>query len=101
MSLNRVTSIAFATLIATVSAAEIPKSQANRSYGNLPLILEKNQGQTDGRVDFLARGGGYTLFLTPGEAVLRLGGSEPSVIRMKVVGARPDASREGGGELPG
>src|SRR3990172_4903987 len=39
-------------------------------YGALPLSFELNQGQTDGAVDFLARAGGYLLFLTPTEAVM-------------------------------
>jgi hypothetical protein len=42
------------------------------SYGQLPMQFEKNQGQTDSRVQFLARGGGYTLFLSPEEAVFSL-----------------------------
>jgi hypothetical protein len=41
-------------------------------YGRVPLSFEANQGQTDPEVRFLSRGGGYTLFLTPGEAVLAL-----------------------------
>ena len=40
------------------------------NYGKLPLSFEANQGQTDARVRFLARGGGYTVFLTDDEAVL-------------------------------
>jgi hypothetical protein len=40
-------------------------------YGKLPLSFEANQGQTDARVRFLARGG-YTIFLTDNEAVLTL-----------------------------
>jgi uncharacterized repeat protein (TIGR01451 family) len=42
------------------------------SYGKLPLSFERNQGQTDGRVKFLSRGSGYTLYLTAKEAVLAL-----------------------------
>src|SRR5439155_15844210 len=34
------------------------------TYTTLPLIFEANQGQTDSQVKFLARGSGYTLFLT-------------------------------------
>ncbi len=34
------------------------------AYGNLPMSFEKNEGQTDARVKFLARGRGYRLFLT-------------------------------------
>jgi Beta-propeller repeat len=42
------------------------------SYGKLPLSFEANHGQADGRVKFLSRTGGYTLFLTGDEAVLAL-----------------------------
>ncbi len=49
-----------------------PSSQPRISFVNLPLSFEPNQGQTAGEVDFLARGRGYTLFLTPTEAVLSL-----------------------------
>src|SRR5690348_4966086 len=38
----------------------------------LPLRFEANQGQSDGRVRFLAHGPGYTLFLTGDAAVLAL-----------------------------
>lgn len=40
------------------------------AYGNLPMSFEVNQGQTDERVNFLSRGGGYKLFLTATEAAL-------------------------------
>ncbi len=55
-------------------SAPRPQAQARllRSYGNLPLSFERNDGQTDARVKFLSRGPGYTLFLTPDEAVLGL-----------------------------
>ena len=48
------------------------KARVSSSYGKLPISFELNQGQADGTVQFLARGMGYTLFLTPGEAVLSL-----------------------------
>jgi len=42
-------------------------------YGRLALSFEANRGQTDPQVKFVARGSGYTLFLTRrGEAVLAL-----------------------------
>ncbi len=41
-------------------------------YGNLPLQFERNEEQTDSRVHYLARGSGYTLFLTAAEALLTL-----------------------------
>jgi beta-propeller repeat-containing protein len=46
--------------------------QIQASYGKLPLAFEANRGQTSAKVDFLARGEGYTIFLTRREAVLRL-----------------------------
>ena len=45
-------------------------------YGELPLSFEPNLGQTDAPVKFLSRGSGYTLFLTPSEAVLALRGGQ-------------------------
>jgi uncharacterized repeat protein (TIGR01451 family) len=84
------------------------------SYGRLPLTFEKNVGQTGEEVEFLARGRGYTLFLTPQETVLSLRRGEKhdklrdsrevmrqrdraekagpivrDVIRMSLVGANP------------
>ncbi len=47
-----------------------PKLSA--SYGKLPLSFEPNLGQTDEQVKFISRGAGYTLFLTPTEAVFSL-----------------------------
>ena len=49
-------------------------AQVNRANGQLPLYFEANQGQTDPEVRFLARGVGYTLFLTPTEAVMAFHG---------------------------
>jgi Beta-propeller repeat len=43
-----------------------------KGFGRLPLSFEVNEGQTDAEVKFLSRGKGYTLFLTPNEAVLSL-----------------------------
>jgi hypothetical protein len=63
------------------------------AYGKLPLSFEANQGQTDPRVNFLARGAGYTAFLTPTSAVLSLKqGDGGNVVAMNLVGASP-ASR--------
>jgi len=51
-------------------------------YGQLPLSFERNQGQTDRRVRFLARGSDSTLYLTPTEAVFTLG-DRPQTVRTK------------------
>jgi len=71
-----------------------PEPTAARAY-QLPLTFEVNQGQTDDRVDFLARGPGYNVFLTATEAVIALpkasakSGQRP-VMRMQLVGSAAD-----------
>ena len=95
-----------------------------KAYGKLPLSFEANQGQTDGQVNFLSRGNGYTLFLTPTTAVLSL--KKPvevenleeamtsqtnvlseetkpavhAVLRMQLLGANPASQSAGLDELP-
>lgn len=64
-------------------------------YGRLRLAFDKNLGQTDSRVRFLARGQGYEMFLTPAEAVLALH-SAPSASP-----ARRSADRKGAVVAPG
>lgn len=63
-------------------------------YLALPLAFEANQGQirhpsqTAPTIDFVARGSGYTLFLTQGQAVLQLSASKPEqVLRLHFIGA--------------
>jgi hypothetical protein len=82
-------------------------------YARLPLSFERNLGQTDRRVKFLARGPHYTLFLTSDEAVLALqqnGARQgkpgapsvpPAVVRVRLVGANDGAQVSGLDELPG
>lgn len=53
-------------------APEATELNLQAAYGRLRLHFEVNQGQTDAQVKFLARGPGYTLFLTSTEAVLVL-----------------------------
>ena len=50
--------------------------RVDASYGRRQLSFEPNRGQADARVNFLARGGGYSLFLQPTQAMFALG--EPS-----------------------
>lgn len=42
------------------------------SYGKLPMSFEANEGQANSPVKFLSRGDGYSLFLSPTEALLSL-----------------------------
>ena len=60
-----------------------------QTYGQLPLTFEANQGQSDSQVKFLSRGSGYTLFLTPTEAVLALRNSPPPETKPGTIGALP------------
>lgn len=80
-------------------------------YSKLPLRFERNDGQVNSQVDFLARGQGYTLFLTSNEAVLKLKKPDvatahapkgrEAVLRMKLAGANPRPQISGLEELPG
>ena len=74
----------------------------SEDYGNLPLRFEQNSGQTDARVKFLARGKGYTLFLTAREAVLKLQKpGQSAVLRMELAGANRSPQIVGQNELAG
>src|SRR5688572_3861552 len=53
-----------------LNAAE--RSQITEAFHQQPLRFEANLGQTDAEVKFLARGLGYSLFLTANEAVFSL-----------------------------
>jgi hypothetical protein len=91
------------------AAGTVSPAHASAQYARLPLSFEKNQGQTDPRVKFLARGQGYTLFLATDEAVLALqqnltssaGARKSTVIRFELKGAEPDARIAGLEQLPG
>jgi Beta-propeller repeat/Abnormal spindle-like microcephaly-assoc'd, ASPM-SPD-2-Hydin/HYDIN/CFA65/VesB-like, Ig-like domain len=76
------------------------------SYARLQLRFEANVGQTDSRVKYLARGAGYTLFLTSEEAVLALrrqpaSEAREAVVRFRLEGANSGAHAEGLDRLPG
>lgn len=66
------------TLPATTGTTSSKASQIASAVGKLPLRFEANMGQTDPRVAFLARGSGYTVFLTADEAVMELNPASPS-----------------------
>jgi len=50
----------------------VPDARIQQVYGRLPMHFEPNLGQAAGEVRYLARGAGYSLFLTDTEAVLVL-----------------------------
>lgn len=70
----------------TATAAPAARSRIQANYAALPLAFEPNHGQTDASVKYLARGNGYTLFLTGSDAVFALHSSqaEPSGTQIKV-----------------
>jgi hypothetical protein len=88
-------------LIGAAQAAS-PSREATTNYGKLPLSFEANQGQTDAKVKYLARGAGYSIFLSPGSATFSLERPDQSaVVRMDLVGANQAAGIEPQGKLPG
>ena len=104
-------------LTVAFSLAGLPVSHARaqtiETFRGLPLSFEANHGQTDRQVDFIARGSGYTVFLTPRESVLMLRGSDTSMdghgqvqssavsLRVRLVGANPQPHAAGLEKLPG
>ena len=65
-------------------------------HRSLPVSFEANQGIADPEVRFFARGGGYTLFLTPAAAVFQLADRSPAAtLRMRLSGANPAPRLEG------
>src|SRR5467141_1874615 len=62
-------------------AAAAAEARVSDAYGRLPLHFEANRGQTHEDVRFLARGPGYSLYLTAGEAVLVLARPNPDAKR--------------------
>ena len=103
--------------------APVTKAHIAEAYGKLPLIFQPNAGQTDEQVKFMARGPGYSLFLTSTESVFVMSRreneskksrwkesdseeaskatrpAEQAVLRMKLVGANPEAAVTGVDEM--
>lgn len=115
----------FAILLGVGPNAAPAQAGGQNPLMKLPLQFEVNQGQVNPQVKFLARGPGYSLFLTSTEAVLtlrsdaagksagergdlnssfpaqRLWSGRHAVLRMKLVGGDQDAEVIGLQELAG
>jgi hypothetical protein len=124
------------TAVSASSSASRPKtatpaarSRIQASYAALPLAFERNEGQTDAQVEYMARGNGYTLFLTANDAVFSLHSHSASsetpaarrgvtlraknqaqpkahrdlaaVVRMQLVGGNSSAKVSASNRLPG
>lgn len=78
------------------------RERIRAAYGALPLAFEANQGQSDPRVKYIARGNGYTTFLTANQAVFAVSSAAQSArIGMQLLGANSDAEIAARNELPG
>jgi uncharacterized repeat protein (TIGR01451 family) len=106
--------------IAPPASAQYDDGGAVQSNDIRRLRFEENAGQTDPQVRFMARGRGYTLFLTGTDAVFAMrepgagASAKPTdgidrqtepidgrVIRMRMLGAHPEPELVPGAELPG
>jgi Beta-propeller repeat len=81
-------------------------AQLQASLARLPMSFEPNQGQTDRRVKFLARGNGYGMYLMPSEAVLTLpqgsqAGLKQTAVEMQLAGANQQSEVVGTERLAG
>jgi Beta-propeller repeat len=103
------------------------RGRVRASLGTLPLAFEANQGQTDPQVKYMARGNGYTIFLTANDTVFALSSStqagtrvagkhglggdktapnaaakdQTAAIHMHLVGGNAQAQIAAGSQLPG
>ena len=108
------------TPAATTLDEKVGDVNVRAAYGKIPLSFEANHGQAAESINFLARGPGYMLALSPGEAVFELArqpqktsefsrataGSKPAesastLLRMTLRGANPAAAAAGEAELEG
>src|ERR1039458_8213301 len=89
-------------LTGVAASAQAPSPQVVANYGKLPLGFEPNRGQTDTRVQFVSRGAGYTIFLSPTSVTFALQRTaESAVIRMDLLGANSQLAIEAQDKLPG
>lgn len=86
--------------------SKVDAASVRELYGKLPMAFEKNQGQAGEGIDFIARGAGYRVRLKSTEVIVDLmphsgQPAVPGAIRMRFVGARPDAIVSSISPLPG
>ena len=92
---------------APINSIEHEQQATRPDFGKLALSFEANQGQADEQVKFMSRGNGYTLFLTPTEAVMTLkkersdAAQENAVLRIGLDNANAAPEITAQNELPG
>jgi hypothetical protein len=96
----------------TAAAASSAQAQLDENYGKVPLSFEPNQGQSASGAQFLARGSGYTLLLSPERVTLELklrqqpaspspNPTQSDTVNMQLLGSTGAASGAGLEPLPG
>ncbi|MEN6605243.1 MAG: SBBP repeat-containing protein [Bryobacteraceae bacterium] len=75
------------------------RASAAAFYQELPLAFEPNMGQAGPGVQFLARGPGYAIFLSPGEVAIQR--RDGPYMRLRFGGANGSAKPAGRNPLPG
>lgn len=87
----------------SVAESTAQPARVRSSAPRVPLNFEPNVGQTNRAVDYVARGSGYTVFLTRREAVvaLRRTTAKRGVVRIRLRGARPGVRPRPLDRLPG
>jgi hypothetical protein len=84
-----------------VAAPDVAKAASTRAFGQLPLIFERNQGQSDSPVRYLARGHQYIVGLVDDGVELRLKGAPDSVVHLQLSGESQDSRFDATEKLPG
>jgi Beta-propeller repeat len=90
---------ALVLMLSAVPAHDTPG--VDRMLAKADLAFERNEGQFDSKIKFLARGQGYGLFLTRDEAILRFTGPKSDSIRMKFLGQKGNVPVSGLDALAG
>jgi len=82
--------------------ADAEARQVRQAHSGLPLSFEANDGQASSDVDFLARSGDSTLYVTREGAMLSRGGASDALVGMDAVGPRRlPTSPQGMNPMPG
>ncbi|HNL77273.1 MAG TPA: DUF4347 domain-containing protein, partial [Accumulibacter sp.] len=91
LAVDSATTTGTTTLPSTPPTDPLPASGSTTSVTSLkpPLAFEQNVGQFDAGIDYVARGGGYSVLLTGGDALINVGYGDGSghVVRVDMLGS--------------
>ncbi|HTK95654.1 MAG TPA: SBBP repeat-containing protein [Terriglobales bacterium] len=98
LGLTLTTAVALLSLPLTSTSAAAPRAADNgqktailQKFAQAPLTFEENRGQADAQARYIARGQGYSLFLTQDSAVLSLRAPERAAT-VRIHPAQPSAA---------